>query len=162
MVTMLIQMLMSSRSIGLLLAVVIISGSACGRFDVLTPAVIGFASEEANKVSEELINPPPEELGAVSVIVERAGYNSEPHYSPDLDALVFVSEEGGSRDIWRIARDGSGLTQLTAFSGEETAPGLEFYGEYHCIHFRFTQQPGNLDDDKYRIESAGGYVRFRQ
>ncbi len=78
MVTMLIQMLMSSRSIGLLLAVVIISGSACGRFDVLTPAVIGFASEEANKVSEELINPPPEELGAVSVIVERAGYNSEP------------------------------------------------------------------------------------
>jgi Tol biopolymer transport system component len=42
-------------------------------------------------------------------------YDAHPHWSPVLDAIVFVSNRNGFDELYAIAPDGAGLTQITDF-----------------------------------------------
>jgi len=44
-----------------------------------------------------------------------------PRFSPDGTRIAFYSNRGGNYEIWTIARDGSGLRQLTADPGRRNA-----------------------------------------
>ena len=51
-----------------------------------------------------------------------SGFNADPTWSPDGKAIAFTSNRGGSKDIWVINTDGSGLLQLTGDQGAEENP----------------------------------------
>jgi len=42
-------------------------------------------------------------------------YDADPHWSPVLDAIVFVSNRSGFDELYSILPDGTGLTQITDF-----------------------------------------------
>ncbi|HEY2916418.1 MAG TPA: hypothetical protein VGI98_04300 [Candidatus Limnocylindrales bacterium] len=48
--------------------------------------------------------------------------DAEPAWTPDASVLAFVSDRGGSRDLWTVQADGGGLVQLTADPGDELDP----------------------------------------
>jgi Tol biopolymer transport system component len=47
-----------------------------------------------------------------------------PHWSPTSDAIYFMSDRGGSYEIWRIQPDGGGLEPVTQKSGMPVADPL--------------------------------------
>ncbi len=50
---------------------------------------------------------------AVNITAGSPFRDEAPSWSPDGTAIVFHSDRGGFFDIWKVAPDGSGLTQLT-------------------------------------------------
>ncbi|MDX2154126.1 MAG: S9 family peptidase [Bryobacteraceae bacterium] len=56
--------------------------------------------------------------GGAPVQVTGEGNNSRPRWTPDSKSLVFVSDRGGSSQIWRMNADGSDAKQLTSIATE--------------------------------------------
>ncbi|MCB1188154.1 Ig-like domain-containing protein [bacterium] len=54
--------------------------------------------------------------------------NREADWNLTKDTIVFSSNLGGSYDIYSVRPDGSELTQLTAFAGDERHPTLNYDG----------------------------------
>ncbi len=50
------------------------------------------------------------------------GYDREPDWSPDGQWITFVAKRGNTSNIFLIRPDGTGLTQLTHTTGQETSP----------------------------------------
>jgi Tol biopolymer transport system component len=50
-------------------------------------------------------------------------HGAQPIVSPDGSRILFVSNRGGAQDLFLIAADGTGETQLTHTPEEESAPG---------------------------------------
>jgi len=96
---------------------------ACGRLDLLGPALIGFLkSENVAESDTSSVTEPTDELGLMNPLIERTGIDTEPYFSIMEDKIVFVSAYSGSKDIWTAASNGSNLTRLTASSRDETSP----------------------------------------
>lgn len=51
--------------------------------------------------------------GRVRQLTSDVANDRRPRFSPDGERIVFYSNRSGSYEIWRVHRDGSGLTQLT-------------------------------------------------
>ena len=58
----------------------------------------------------------------VNVQVTDTGANSQPQFSPDGQWLVFTSSRDGNREIYLMARDGAGQTNLTQDAATDTDP----------------------------------------
>jgi Tol biopolymer transport system component len=51
--------------------------------------------------------------GEAQPITEGMAFNSQPRFSPDGSRIVFLSDRGGSENVWIAKPDGSSLLQLT-------------------------------------------------
>ncbi|MFC1563938.1 hypothetical protein ACFL6G_03325 [candidate division KSB1 bacterium] len=104
------------------LILISLTAFSCGRVDLITSAVIGVVTSDSDGSDQGSQPAPPEELGTVTPVISRSSHDSEPHYSISEDAIVFVSESGGSKDIWKVNRNGTQLTQLTTSMMSELSP----------------------------------------
>jgi hypothetical protein len=64
-----------------------------------------------------------------------SGTDNHPAWSPDGNRIAFTSDRSGADNIWVINRDGSGLTQLTAFTGYQSASYPSFSPDGTKISF---------------------------
>ncbi len=55
---------------------------------------------------------------AAPVEITKEGSNSRPRWMPDSKSLVFVSDRGGSSQIWRMDADGRNAKQITSIATE--------------------------------------------
>jgi len=60
----------------------------------------------------------------------QAGFLAPPAWSPDGTRIAFVSDRDGNDDIWVIAADGSGLTNLTHHEAKDHSPAWSPDGEW--------------------------------
>ena len=57
--------------------------------------------------------------GGEPVRITNAGtVNERPRWSPDSKQIAFISDRGGSAQVWMTAPDGTGARQVTSFSTE--------------------------------------------
>ena len=75
----------------------------------------------------------PIEGGAAARITNGIAYDAQPRYSPDGDAIVFVSDRSGSDNLWLIDPDGSNARQLTKGSAQYISPTWTPDGEYIVV-----------------------------
>lgn len=78
------------------------------------------------------------------------GLSFHPEWSPDGDWVVYVSNEGGSMDLWKKPLAGGKSEQLTTFEGNETDPAWSPNGR--SIAFRKDGAESGL----FIIPAAGG------
>lgn len=84
--------------------------------------------------------------------------DTEPAWSPDARQMAFVSERGGSRDIWVGPIGGGEPKRLTTLAGSETHPSWSPDGQW--IAFASDQGKGS---EIWKIPLAGGApVRLSQ
>lgn len=85
-------------------------------------------------------------------VVESAGVNLCPRYSPDGRALAFCSNRSGSEEIWVSNADGHGLRQLTSLeSAAARMPRWSPDGHKLCFHAFRNSLPG-----VFLVPAAGG------
>ncbi|NNF59340.1 MAG: hypothetical protein HKN04_13980 [Rhodothermaceae bacterium] len=81
-------------------------------------------------------------------------WDVHPQISPDGDRVAFVSNRGGSYELWTSAPDGTDAVALTAFGGPVVgAPRWSPDGEALAFEVRRTGP-----SDLYRIDADGGAV----
>jgi len=56
--------------------------------------------------------------GGEPIRVTSAGNNEHPRWSPDSKQIAFISDRGGSSQVWIMAPDGTGARQVTSLSTE--------------------------------------------
>ena len=78
-------------------------------------------SPDGNTIVFELLGdlyPLPIAGGEATRITSGMGFDSQPRYSPDGTQLVFLSDRGGSENVWIAADDGTDPKQLSKDSGK--------------------------------------------
>ena len=60
--------------------------------------------------------------GEARKITSGMGFNSQPRFSPDGKKITFLSDRGGSENIWIADADGANPRQLTKLNGGATGP----------------------------------------
>lgn len=68
--------------------------------------------------------------GVVSPLLARPASDREPSWSPDGARIAFISDDGGSRQIWVMNADGSGAARLTNGAGNYEEPEWDRTGEH--------------------------------
>ena len=79
-----------------------------------------------------------------SRLTDGKGYDADPTWSPDGKSIAFTSTRGGSKDIWFINADGSGLKRLTGDQGAEENPAWSPNGT-RIAYDSDDGEAGNLD-----------------
>lgn len=67
--------------------------------------------------------------GAPIALTDDTALDGEAAFSPDGARIAFVSDRGGSLDLWLMAADGSGVRQLTDDPATEVSPAWSPDGE---------------------------------
>lgn len=99
--------------------------------------------------------------------VTRGGKNLWPLWSPDGDALVFMSDRSGTENLWTVTADGTGLAPLTDFeSGRVLWPDLSADGSLLVFErdFQVWAMRNGSEPAPVRIQRAGatGEPRLRR
>ncbi len=68
--------------------------------------------------------------GVVSPLLARPASDREPSWSPDGARIAFISDDGGSRQLWVMNADGSGAARLTNGAGTYEEPEWDRSGEH--------------------------------
>jgi Tol biopolymer transport system component len=85
------------------------------------------------------------------------GFNSQPRFSPDGKKITFLSDRGGSENIWIADADGSNPKQLSQDEQSEFASPTWTPDGYYVIASRFTQFPiGAAELWMYHIKGGAG------
>lgn len=97
--------------------------------------------------------------GKATQITSNEAFDSEPFWSSDSRSIIFTSDRYGSKDIWSISSDGSGLKRLTSFSGKEnllsvSADGFAYFTSNIQQDARYCGFPGG--DQLYKVPLEGG------
>ena len=95
--------------------------------------------------------------GEAHKLTSGMAFNSQPRYSPDGKKIAFISDRGGSEDVWIADVDGSNPKQLSQDEESEFAsPAWTPDGNY-VIAARFTQFPiGASELWMYHIKGGAG------
>jgi len=85
-------------------------------------------------------------------LTKEGGTNERPRWSPDSKQIAFVSDRGGSSQVWLMGADGSGPKQVTSLSTE--AGGVLFSPDGKRLVFTSEVYPDCGDDacNKQRLE----------
>ncbi len=92
--------------------------------------------------------------GGTPVRITNAGsLNDRPRWSPDSKQLAFISDRGGSAQVWLMAPDGTNARQLTSLATE--AGGVLYSPDGQNLVFTSEVYPDCPDDacNKLRIET---------
>ncbi|MFB3778914.1 MAG: alpha/beta fold hydrolase [Bryobacteraceae bacterium] len=91
--------------------------------------------------------------GEVRQLTHEGNLNQRPRWSPDSRQIAFVSDRGGSSQIWLMNADGSAARQVTSLSTE--ADGVLFSPDGKRLVFTSEVYPDCLDDacNKKRLEA---------
>jgi Tol biopolymer transport system component len=85
------------------------------------------------------------------------GFNSQPRFSPDGKKLAFISDRGGSENVWISDADGSNAKQLSQDEESEFASPIWTPDGNYVIASRFTQFPvGAAELWMYHIKGGAG------
>src|SRR5579871_1021012 len=95
--------------------------------------------------------------GEAKKLTSGMGFNSQPRYSPDGTKIAFISDRGGSENIWISDPDGSNPKQLSQDPQSEfLSPAWTADGNY-VIASRFTQFPiGAAELWMYHVKGGAG------
>ena len=75
-------------------------------------------------------------------LTDGIGYNDGPEFSPDGEEIWFNSTRSGLMQLWKMNRDGSGLTQVTQVEANAWFPHLSPDGK-RVVYLRFRK--GDLE-----------------
>ena len=95
--------------------------------------------------------------GEAKKISSGLAFNSQPRFSPDGKKIAFISDRGGSENVWTADADGSNTKQLSQDEQSEFAsPAWTPDGNY-IIASRFTQFPiGAPELWMYHVKGGAG------
>jgi len=95
--------------------------------------------------------------GEAKKITSGMGFNSQPRFSPDGKKLAFISDRGGSENVWISDADGSNPTQLSQDEESEFCSPVWTPDGNYVIASRFTQFPvGAAELWMYHIKGGAG------
>lgn len=80
--------------------------------------------------------------------------DTNPHWSPSGDQIVFESNAYQNKDIYTVTADGAELTRLTHSRGEDTNPTWSPDGQY----IAFRHKPANISSLEDSLEGGDLYV----
>lgn len=106
---------------------------------------------DANKKPRQIWTVPV--AGGAPVQITRDGNNERPRWSPDSREIAFVSDRGGSSQIWLMRADGSHPKQITSLSTD--ASGVVFSPDGETLVFASDVYPDCADDacNKQKLEA---------
>jgi TolB protein len=87
------------------------------------------------------------ETGEIRDLTNDAAFDRYPRWSPDGKKIAFISDRGGSHEIWTIDADGSNLKQIT-FNNSEGVAFPHWSPDGNRMLFRFNQQNFLFDLNK--------------
>ena len=95
--------------------------------------------------------------GEAKKLTSGMAFNSQPHYSPDGKKIAFISDRGGSENVWIADPDGTNAKQLSQDDQSEFAsPTWSADGNY-VIAGRVTQFPiGAFELWMYHVRGGAG------
>ena len=88
----------------------------------------------------------PSDGGEETCLTDGKGYNDGPEYSPDGKHIWFNSTRSGLMQVWRMNRDGIGLTQMTDFDANNWFGHVSPDGK-HVIYLTFAK--GELEPNEH-------------
>lgn len=88
----------------------------------------------------------PSDGGEETCLTDGKGYNDGPEYSPDRNHIWFNSTRSGLMQVWRMNRDGSGLTQMTDSDANNWFGHVSPDGK-HVIYLTFAK--GELEPNEH-------------
>ncbi len=88
----------------------------------------------------------PSDGGEEICLTDGKGYNDGPEYSPDGNHIWFNSTRSGLMQVWRMNRDGSGLTQMTDSDANNWFGHVSPDGK-HVIYLTFAK--GELEPNEH-------------
>jgi Tol biopolymer transport system component len=95
--------------------------------------------------------------GEARKLTSGMGFNSQPRFSPDGKKIAFLSDRGGSENIWIADADGSNPKQLSQDEQSEFASPTWTPDGYYVVASRFTQFPiGAAELWMYHIKGGAG------
>lgn len=84
--------------------------------------------------------------GEEKCLTDGKGYNDGPEYSPDGEHIWFNSTRSGLMQVWRMNRDGSGLTQMTDSDANNWFGHVSPDGK-HVVYLTFAK--GELEPNEH-------------
>jgi len=87
------------------------------------------------------------ETGEIKDLTDDTAFDRYPRWSPDGKRIAFISDRGGSHEIWTIDADGTNLKQVT-FNNSNGATFPHWSADGSQILFRLNQQNFILDLNK--------------
>jgi Tol biopolymer transport system component len=102
--------------------------------------------------------------GEAKKLTSGMGFNSQPHYSPDGNFIAFVSDRGGSENIWISKPDGTEAKQLSQDEQVEFATPSWTPDSQYVIAARESQFPiQNFELWMYHVKGGAGVqiTKFR-
>ena len=95
--------------------------------------------------------------GEARKLTSGMGFNSQPRFSPDGKKIAFLSDRGGSENVWIADADGSNPKQLSQDEQSEFASPTWTPDGYYVVASRFTQFPiGAAELWMYHIRGGAG------
>ena len=95
--------------------------------------------------------------GEARKLTSGMAFNSQPRFSPDGKRITFLSDRGGSENVWIADADGSNPKQLSQDEQSEFASPVWTPDGYYVIASRFTQFPiGAAELWMYHVKGGAG------
>ena len=121
--------------------------------DGATVAFVGTRVSLSSNSTEKQIYVVPLAGGTENQLTFDGKSNARPRWSPDSTQIAYISDKGGSRQVWIMDADGSRPRQITDFAAE--ASGLLFSPDGQHLVFTSRVFPGLRRRQRLQPPAAG-------